>query len=140
MCWAGGVKKGSALSSYLKSQPYLPSEGAEFVEYMDRVIVEVANLQAEGRIPDDQGVDSLLTLWRTVTAQVKADVKAVGPDADAPMNSTIPMTEAEFKQSSSMFETFYQLLRILEMRGAINLRRTDGVGKVAMAVYQGTLI
>lgn len=124
----------------LKSQPYLPSEGAEFVEYMDRVIVEVAALQAEGRIPDDQGIDSLLELWRTVTAQVKTDVKAAGPDAGSPMTSTIPMTEAEFKQSSSMFETFYQLLRILEMRGAINLRRTDGVGKVAMAVYQGTLI
>jgi hypothetical protein len=124
----------------LKSQPYLPSEGAEFVEYMDRVIMEVSALQAEGRIPDDQGIDSLLALWRTVTAQVKADVNAAGPDATAPMTSTIPMTEAEFKQSSSMFETFYQLLRILEMRGAINLRRTDGVGKVAMAVYQGTLL
>jgi hypothetical protein len=124
----------------LKSQPYLPSEGAEFVEYMDRVIMEVSALQAEGRIPDDQGIDSLLALWRTVTAQVKADVNAAGPDATAPMTSTIPMTEAEFKQSSSMFETFYQLLRILEMRGAINLRRTDGVGKVAMAVYQGNLL
>jgi hypothetical protein len=124
----------------LKSQPYLPSEGAEFVEYMDRVIVEVAGLKAEGRIPDDQGIDSLLGLWRTVTAQVKADVDAAGVDSGTPMSSTIPMTEAEFKQSSSMFETFYQLLRILEMRGAINLRRTDGVGKVAMAVYQGTLI
>jgi hypothetical protein len=124
----------------LKSQPYLPSEGAEFVEYMDRVIVEVAALQAEGRVPDDQGIDALLDLWRTVTAQVKTDVTRVGPTADTPMTSTIPMTEAEFKQSSSMFETFYQLLRILEMRGAINLRRTDGVGKVAMAVYQGTLI
>jgi hypothetical protein len=126
--------------SYLKSQPFLPSEGAEFVEYMNRVIPAVAGLQAEGRVPDDQGVESLLALWRTVTDQVKADINAAGADSSSPMTSTIPMTEAEFKQSSAMFETFYQLLRILEMRGAINLRRTDGVGTVAMAVYQGTLI
>ncbi len=124
----------------LKSQPYLPSEGAEFVEYMERVNTSVAELRAEGRVPDDPGIDSLLELWRVVTAQVKADVAAAGPGADAPMTSTIPMTEAEFKQSSAMFETFYQLLRILEMRGAINLRRTDGVTKVAMAVYEGTLV
>jgi hypothetical protein len=107
---------------------------------MDRVIAEVSVLRDEGRIPDDQGIDNLLQLWRTVTDQVRTDVAAVAPGSTAPMTSTIPMTEAEFKQSSSMFETFYQLLRILEMRGAINLRRTDGVGKVAMAVYQGTLI
>lgn len=128
------------MSQYLKSQPYLPSEGAEFVEYMDRVIPAVADLQAEGRVPGDEGIDNLLTLWRTVTAQVRSDVNAAGQGATAPITSTIPMTEAEFKQSSAMFETFYQLLRILEMRGAINLRRTDGVGTVAMAVYQGTLL
>ncbi|HVS68244.1 MAG TPA: hypothetical protein VHE56_06805 [Mycobacteriales bacterium] len=126
--------------SQLKSQPYLPSEGAEFVEYMENVLVGVGQLRNEGRIPDDQGIDNLLALWRTVTDQVRTDVKAVGPDSTAPMTSTIPMTQAEFQQSSAMFETFYQLLRILEMRGAINLRRTDGVGNVAMAVYQGTLL
>ncbi|HVV77285.1 MAG TPA: hypothetical protein VHC43_14740 [Mycobacteriales bacterium] len=124
----------------MKSQPYLPSEGAEFVEYMDRVIPAVTDLQNEGRVPEDQGIKSLLALWQVVTDQVRADVKAVGPDSVRPMTSTIPMTQAEFDQSSAMFETFYQLLRILEMRGAINLRRTDGVGNVAMAVYQGTLI
>jgi hypothetical protein len=124
----------------LKSQPYLPSEGAEFVEYMDRVNTEVAALKAEGRVPGDEGIESLLELWRVVTDQVRRDVNAAGADSTRPITSMVPMTEAEFKQSSSMFETFYQLLRILEMRGAINLRRTDGVGKVAMAVYQGTLI
>ncbi|HWC35377.1 MAG TPA: hypothetical protein VG650_11180 [Mycobacteriales bacterium] len=126
--------------SQLRSQPYLPFEGAEFVDYMEDVLKGVAELRAEGRIPVDPGIDSLLALWRVVTDQVRRDVNAAGPGAVAPMTSTIPMTQAEFTQSSAMFETFYQLLRILEMRGAINLRRTDGVSKVAMAVYQGTLL
>lgn len=128
------------MAEYLKSQPFLPSEGVEFCDYMDRVNSGVAQLRADGRIPVDPGIDSLLALWRVVTDQVRADVNAAGPDATAPMTSTIKMTDAEYKQSSSMFETFYQLLRILEMRGAINLRRTDGVSNVAMAVYNGTLI
>jgi len=126
--------------SQLKSQPYLPAEGREFVDYMENVLVGVNQLRTEGRIPDDQGIDRLLALWRVVTDQVRRDIDAAGPDAAEPMTSTIAMTQAEFQQSSAMFETFYQLLRILEMRGAINLRRTDGVSKVAMAVYQGTLL
>jgi hypothetical protein len=126
--------------SYLRSQPYLPSEGREFVEYMGRVLDGVTQLRAEGRIPDDDGVDKLLQLWRTVTKQVKSDTDGLGPDASRPITSTIPMTPTEFQQSSDMFGTFYNLLRILEMRGAINLRRSDGVSRVAMAVYEGTLI
>ena len=58
--------------SHLKSQPYLPAEGREFVEYMGRVLDGVTELRAEGRIPDDEGVDKLLQLWRTVTKQVKS--------------------------------------------------------------------
>ncbi|HVY11454.1 MAG TPA: hypothetical protein VHB18_15040 [Mycobacteriales bacterium] len=126
--------------SHLKSQPYLPAEGREFVEYMGRVLDGVTELRAEGRIPDDEGVDKLLQLWRTVTKQVKSDTDGLGPDASRPITSTIPMTATEFQQSSDMFGTFYNLLRILEMRGAINLRRSDGVSRVAMAVYEGTLI
>lgn len=126
--------------SYLKSKPYLPSEGAEFLDYMDGVIGGVTELKAEGRIPSDQGVESLLALWKTVTAQVRSDVNVAGPDATHPITSTIPMTRAEFDQSTAMFETFYNLLRILEMRGAINLRRTASVTKVVMAVWEGTLI
>jgi hypothetical protein len=126
--------------SYLKSQPYLPNEGAEFLDYMTRVIEGVTQLRAEGRVPNDEGVDNLLTLWRTVTAQVRADVNAAGPTSTRPITSTIAMTKAEYDQSNAMFDTFYNLLRILEMRGAIDLRRTEGVTNVVMAVYNGTLI
>ncbi|HVW80576.1 MAG TPA: hypothetical protein VHB69_06535 [Mycobacteriales bacterium] len=133
------VREGGDMS-YLKSEPYLPTEGAEFLDYMDRVIEGVTELQREGRVPDEEGVDSLLDQWRMVTRHVRADVNAAGPTSVRPITTTIPMTAAEYQQSSSMFATFYQLLRILEMRGAIDLRRSDGVSRVAMAVYNGTLL
>ncbi|HVU62125.1 MAG TPA: hypothetical protein VG899_11595 [Mycobacteriales bacterium] len=126
--------------SYLKSQPYLPAEGTEFCDYMERVINGVTDLQREGRVPGDEGVDGLVALWRVVTRQVRADINAAGPASTRQITTTIPMTAAEFQQSSSMFETFYQLLRILEMRGAIDLRRSEGVTRVVMAVYNGTII
>ena len=56
------LRKGVVVVSYLKSKPYLPSEGAEFLAYMDSVISGVTELKAEGRVPSDHGVDSLLAL------------------------------------------------------------------------------
>ena len=125
--------------SALESLPYLPSEGAEFVDYMAGVIDGVMQLKSEGRVPDDQGVDDLLALWRTVAARVKADVSAADPTSSKPITTTIPMTQAEWQKSSTMFETLYPLLQILEMRGAINIRASEAVVKVVNAVWKGTL-
>lgn len=125
--------------SLLKSQPYLPSEGTEFVGYMTRVSDGVTELKREGRVPDDPGVDKLLKLWRDITAQMKSDIRAAGPDAAHPITTAIPMTAAEHKQNMAMFETFYQLMRILEMRGALDLTRSDGVTRVVVAFMNGTI-
>ncbi len=126
--------------SSLRSQPYLPADGVEYLDHMERVISAIAILQGEGRIPDDQGVDDLLALWRAVTAQVKIDLGAVGPRSTRPITTTIPMTPTQFQQNSGLVDTLYQLLRILEMRGAIDLRRSEGANRVIVAVYNGELI
>ena len=69
----------------------------------------------------------------TVAARVKADVSAADPTSSKPITTTIPMTQAEWQKSSTMFETLYPLLQILEMRGAINIRASEAVVKVVNA-------
>jgi hypothetical protein len=122
----------------LVTQPYTPEDGREFLDYMQRIISEMARLQDEGRIPEDQGVDDLLAFWRSMTAQVGVDVRSAG-GAHRPITTSVPMSQAEHQRTWAMFDTFYPLLRILEMRGAIDLTRTEGMTRVVNAIYQGTL-
>jgi hypothetical protein len=124
--------------STLTTQPYAPEDGREFLGYMQRMLPEMARLQDEGRVPSDQGVDDLLVFWRAVTAQIKVDVSKAGI-AERPITSSLPMTEAEYQRTWSMFDTLYPLLRILEMREAVDLTRTEGMTRVVLAIYNGTL-
>jgi hypothetical protein len=123
----------------LTTQPYTPQDGREFLGYMTHMMSEMARLQTEGRIPADQGVDHLLDFWRSVTAQIKTDVSKVGPADQQPITSSVPMTDAEYQRTWSMFDTLYPLLRILEMREAVDLTRTEGMTRVVNAIYQGTV-
>ncbi|HEX3705836.1 MAG TPA: hypothetical protein VHV76_04325 [Mycobacteriales bacterium] len=125
--------------SPLTSLAYLPAEGVEYLSYMERVFDAVTALRSEGRIPGDEAVDGLIALWRAISAQVRVDLAAAGPRSVRPITTTIPMTPADFQQSSVLLDTLYQLLRILEMRGAIDLRRSEGVNRVILAVFNGTV-
>jgi hypothetical protein len=49
------------------------------------------------------------------------------------------MTAAQHQRIWAMFDTLYPLLEILEMRGVVDLKRTDGVTRVIDALYAGTL-
>jgi hypothetical protein len=49
------------------------------------------------------------------------------------------MTASEHQRIWAMFDTLYPLLEILEMRGVVDLRRTESVTHVIDALYQGTL-
>lgn len=123
----------------LTTKPYLPAEGREFLEYMQHLLPEMDRLQREGRIPGDHGVDDLLAFWRLVTAHVRVDVDRAGPTSVTPITTSFAMTEAEHQRIWSMFDTLYPLLEILEMRGAVNLERTEGMTRVILALYQGSL-
>lgn len=121
------------------TQPYQPEDAAEFIDYMQRMMGEMLRLQHEGRVPDDVGMNHLLTFWRALTGQVRIDVAKVGAASKKPITSSLPMTEAEYKRNWAMYDTFLQLLQILDMRGAVNLEATDGVMRVIGAMYKGTL-
>lgn len=122
------------------TQPYQPQDAKEFLDYMQRIMGEMARLQGEGRVPDDHGTNALLTFWRNVIAQVRTDVGNVGAASRKPITSSLPMTEAEYQRTWAMYDTFLQLLQILELRGAVDLDRgSEGAMRVINALYKGTL-
>ncbi|HVW80031.1 MAG TPA: hypothetical protein VHB69_03710 [Mycobacteriales bacterium] len=120
------------------TQPYLPADGREFGSYMQVVMKSMDKLRSEGRIPDDAGMDSLLAFWRAVTTQVKKDLDRAGA-SPRPITTSLPMTAAEHQRIWAMFDTLYPLLEILEIRGVIDLKRSDAVTRVIDALYAGTL-
>jgi hypothetical protein len=125
--------------STFTSQPYLPQDASDFLDYMQRMMGEIARLQVEGRVPDDTGTNNLLAFWRTLIAQVRKDIARVGVGSETEITSSIPMTEAEYKRNWAMYDTFLQLLQILDLRGAVDLEANDGVMRVIGAMYKGTL-
>ncbi|HVY10879.1 MAG TPA: hypothetical protein VHB18_12130 [Mycobacteriales bacterium] len=123
----------------LVTQPYAAEDGREFVGYMQRILDETTRLQAEGRVPDDDGVDDVLTFWRAVTAQINADLGNAGTASRQPITSAVPMTQDVHQRTWAVLDTLYPLLRIIEMRGAIDLTRTEGVTRVVDAIHRGAL-
>lgn len=121
------------------TQPYLPADGQEFLTYMQVVMKSMDRLRADGRVPDDAGMDTMLAFWRTATAQVKKDVSQAGAALQTPITTSLPMTAAEHQRIWAMFDTLYPLLEILEMRGVVDLKRTDAVTRVIDALYGGAL-
>jgi hypothetical protein len=121
------------------TEPYLPADGREFLTYMQVVMKSMDRLRADGRIPDDPGMDTLLAFWNNVTTQVKKDVDRAGPASQLPIRTSLPMTAVEHQRTWALFDTLYPLLEILEMREVIDLKRTDSVTRVIDALYEGSL-
>jgi hypothetical protein len=121
------------------TQPYQPQDAAEFLDYMQRMMGEMARLQREGRVPDDVGTNSLLMFWRTMVAQVRTDLGNVGIASKKPITSSLSMSESEYQRNWAQYGTFLQLLQILDLRGAVKLEASDGVMRVITALYKGTL-
>ncbi|MGN6472095.1 MAG: hypothetical protein ACTHK4_00395 [Mycobacteriales bacterium] len=125
--------------STFTTQPYQVQDANDFLNYMQRMMGEIARLQREGRVPDDTGTNSLLSFWRTLIAQVRTDVARAGSTSKKEITSSIPMTEAEYKRNWSMYDTLLQLLQILDMRDAVDLEASEGVMRVIGAMYKGTV-
>ncbi|HVV77290.1 MAG TPA: hypothetical protein VHC43_14765 [Mycobacteriales bacterium] len=121
------------------SQPYLPSDAKEFLEYMQRMMGEVSRLQREGRLPDDTGTNTLLDFWRRMVTQVRLDTSKVSAMSTTPIVTSWEMSEAEYKRTWAHYDTVLSLLEILDLRGAVKLEASPGVMKVITALYKGTL-
>jgi hypothetical protein len=121
------------------SRPYLPQEGRDFLDYMQRMMGEVDRLQREGRIPDDTGTNTLLDFWRTMVARVRVDVSKVPPTSQKPITTSWEMTDAEYRRTWSHYDTILSLLEILDLRGAVKLEASPGVMRVIQSLYKGKL-
>ncbi|HVT65638.1 MAG TPA: hypothetical protein VHD81_10825 [Mycobacteriales bacterium] len=121
------------------SQPYQAADAKEFLDYMQRMMGEVARLQKEGRIPDDTGTNTLLDFWRAMVTRVRADSGMVSAASTKPITTSWEMTESEYQRTWAHYDTILSLLEILDLRGAVKLEASPAVMRVITALYKGTL-
>ena len=124
--------------STFTSQPYLPQDGKEFLDYMQHMMGEVARLQREGRIPDDPGTRTLLDFWRKMVSHVRTDVSKAPAASTAPITTSWEMSESEYQRTWAQYDTILSLLEILDLRGAVKLETTPNVMRVITALYKGS--
>ncbi len=122
------------------SQPYQPQDAREFLEYMQRMMSEVARLQREGRVPDDAGTHSLLDFWRMMVTHVRSDVAGVPAASKTPITTSWEMSEAEYKRTWAHYDTILSLLEILDLRGAVKLEASPATMRVIQALYKGQFV
>jgi hypothetical protein len=121
------------------SQPYQAADAKEFLEYMQRMMGEVARLQKEGRIPDDTGTNTLLDFWRAMVSRVRIDSSKVGASSSTPITTSWEMSQPEYDRTWAHYDTILSLLEILDIRGAVKLEASPGVMRVITALYKGKL-
>ena len=122
----------------LVTQPYDPAEGAEYADYLEHISREADRLRREGRLPDNDTVMSFFDDVSVVVRKVREDARRGMANGDAQVVTRIELTPADYKRLMSMSESMRNLLEILEMREAIDMKRTDGTARVATAVREGT--
>lgn len=121
----------------LTSHEYDIAEGQEWCDYFDRVSGECRRLVSEGRMPDTEALDGFLADSAAVLHQVRKDVADARARGAKTTRTAVTLTNEEHKRLLSMRESVLNLLEILEMRGAVNLDRTEGVGRVVAALTTG---
>lgn len=120
------------------TEPYAASDGAEYADYLQHILAESERLQRDGRLPDNEAVLMCFDSARVVMQQVRRDVTAAVARGEKTVVSTLAMTPAEHERMESMGESIGNLLEILELRKAVERRRTEGAGRVAAAVRDAT--
>ncbi len=122
----------------LVTQPYNPAEGTEYADYLEHITREADRLRREGRLPDNETVLSFFDDVGLVIRKVREDASRAAARGDAEVVTRIEMTSADYRRLMSMNESMRTLLEILEMRAAVDMKRTDGTTRVATAVREGT--
>lgn len=117
---------------------YNVSDGEEWCDYFDRINVECRRLVSEGRMPDTQALDGFLVDSAALRRQVRNDVTVARGRGATTTITEVSLTKEEYKRLIDIRESVLNLLQILEMRGAVKLDRTEGVGRMVAALTTGT--
>lgn len=121
----------------LVTEAYDTAEGQEYVDYLERVLGECDRLRSEGRLPDNETIASFLDDAQGVLQQVRHDVAAASASGQRTVVTRVEMTHTEHNRMLAMNESVKNLLEILEFRQAVQLNRTEAVGRVAAAIQGG---
>jgi hypothetical protein len=113
------------------------SDGMEWCDYFDRISSECRRLMSEGRMPDTEALDGFLADSSALLRQVRQDVASARARGAKTTVSSISLTSEEYKRLLAMRESVLNLLQILEMRGAVKLDRSEGVGRMVAALTNG---
>ena len=122
----------------LACEPYDVDEGREYVGYLDHVLRECDRLLAVGRLPDSEAMRAFLDHAHVVLDHVRHDVAEAGATQQRTVRTVLTLTLDEHRRMVSMNESIKTLLEILEFRQAVQLNRTDAVGRVAAAIQEGS--
>ena len=124
----------------LTSHEYDIADAQEWCDYFERVSVECRRLVSEGRMPDTDALDAFLADSAAVRIQVQKDIAAARGRATKTTSTAVSLSNEEYKRLISMRESVLNLLEILEMRGAVNLDRSEGVGRMVAALTSGEFL
>ncbi len=125
---------------FMVTAPYMPADGEEYVAYHRRLAGELARLQGEGRLPDDHGVSGFLADLKRIVSIVASDVTSARSRGETTIVSRFEMTASDFRRRRDMNDSLRNLLEILQMRKAVDMRRTEGAGRVADALGAATFV
>jgi hypothetical protein len=114
------------------------SDGQEWCDYFDRISVECRRLVTEGRMPDTEALDGFMADSAALLRQVRHDIVAAQGRGATTTTTAVSLTKEEYKRLIDIRESVLNLLQILEMRGAVKLNRTEGVGRMVVALTAGT--
>ena len=117
---------------------YDVSDGQEWIDYFDRISVECRRLMAEGRMPDTEALDGFLADSSALLRQVRQDIATARSRGIKTTTTAVSLTAEEYRRLLDIRESVLNLLQILEMRGAVKLDRSEGVGRMVAALTTGT--
>jgi hypothetical protein len=127
-----------ARMGHLETKPYDAAEGKDYADYLEHIAGEADRLRRDGRLPDNDAVLEFFDDMRTVLRQVRADSARALASGDRQVVTRIEMTAAHHRRMMDMNESLGSLFEILEMRQAVDMKRTDRTARVATAVREGS--
>lgn len=121
----------------LTTLEYDVSDGEEWIAYFTRIEGECRRLVSEGRMPDTEALDGFLRDSTDLVRQVRHDVAAARQRGASTTTTSLSLSKEEYKRLIEIREHVLNLMQILEMRGAMKLDRSEGVGRMVAAITNG---
>lgn len=122
----------------LETKPYDVADGKEYTSYLQHICGEASRLRREGRLPDNEPMLEFFDDVDNVLEQILRDVARADGLGQGQVVTRIDMSAAHYRRLMSMSESLGNLFEILQIRQALDMKRTDGAARVAQAVREGT--